>query len=299
MTHNIPENFLDLVMYPRAATLTTLMPDGFPQTTPVWCDHDGTHIRINTMRGFRKEKNMRTNPKVTLLCYDPGEPLRSLEIRGMVVEMTDEGAMEHLDNLTFNYIGRKPYFGACVPAELREKEIPTLCKILPQHIVALDARKKNTEKITPLDQHPQLEDLTHSPIPASHLDLLTRPLHGALTTLMPDGQPQSSLVWCDFDGECPRVNTSLERQKGRNMSRNPKVSLLIIDPENTARFIQIRGEAELVYEGAIHHLDEITRQYTNHPQYYGCVFPLEKQEQETRVICRIHVERITLDAIHS
>jgi PPOX class probable F420-dependent enzyme len=137
------------------------------------------------------------------------------------------------------------------------------------------------------------------PMPASHLDLLTRPIHGVLTTLMPDGQPQSSLVWCDFDGECARVNTSLERQKGQNMSRNPKVSLLIVDPENTARFLQIRGDAELIQEGALSHLDEITRQYTKHPRYYGYVFPLEKQAQETRVICRIHATRVTLDAIHN
>lgn len=137
------------------------------------------------------------------------------------------------------------------------------------------------------------------PIPASHLDLLTGPIHGVLTTLMPNGQPQSSLVWCDFDGECARVNTSLERQKGQNMSRNPMISLLIVDPENTARFIQIRGEAELIREGALVHLDEITRQYTKHPQYYGYVFPIEKQSHETRVICRIHARKITLNAIHS
>ena len=137
------------------------------------------------------------------------------------------------------------------------------------------------------------------PIPASHLDLLTRPIHGVLTTLMADGQPQSSLVWCDFDGECVRVNTSLERQKGQNMSRNPNVSLLIVDPENTARFIQIRGQAELIQEGALTHLDEITRQYTKHPQYYGYIFPHEKREHETRVICRIHASRVTLDAVHS
>ena len=139
---SIPDSFLDLVNYPRVAALTTLMPDGSPQTTPVWCDYDGTYVRINTMRGFRKEKNMRANPKVTLLCYDPRQPLRSLEIRGEVVEMTEAGAMDHLDNLTFGYIGRKPYFGVCVPAELKEKEIPVLCKILPTHIVTLDARKK-------------------------------------------------------------------------------------------------------------------------------------------------------------
>lgn len=136
------------------------------------------------------------------------------------------------------------------------------------------------------------------PVPQSHLDLLTRPVHGVLTTMMPDGQPQSSLVWCDFDGECARVNTSLERRKGRNMLTNPKVTLLIVDPQDTSRYMEIRGEAELVQEWALEHLDEITRQYTRHPQYYGYVFPLEKKACETRVICRIHAKRITLDAIH-
>ena len=137
------------------------------------------------------------------------------------------------------------------------------------------------------------------PIPETHLDLLTRPVHGVLTTIMPDGQPQSSLVWCDYNGECARVNTTRERQKGKNMMRNPKVSLLIVDPENTGRFLQIRGDAELIEQGAPEHLDEITRQYTSYPQYYGYVFPMEKKTRETRIICRIHAQRFTLDAIHS
>lgn len=138
----IPASHLDLVHGPRVAALTTLMPDGTPQTTVVWCDFDGAHMRVNTMRGFRKEKNMRLNPKVTLLCYDPRKPLRSLEIRGLVVEMTEKGALEHLDGLTELYAGKKPYFGACVPEELKETEIPVLCKILPIHVVALDATRR-------------------------------------------------------------------------------------------------------------------------------------------------------------
>ena len=146
MNRSIPESFLDLVNAPRVAALTTVMPDGQPQTTVVWCDYDGTHVRVNTMRGFRKEKNMSANPKVTLLCYDPRQPLRSLEIRGEVVEMTEQGAMEHLDGLCKLYTGKSPYFGTCVPAEFKGKETPVLCKILPTHVVTLDARKK---EVTP------------------------------------------------------------------------------------------------------------------------------------------------------
>jgi PPOX class probable F420-dependent enzyme len=141
--------------------------------------------------------------------------------------------------------------------------------------------------------------LTEARVPDSHLDLLTRPIHGVLTTMMPDGQPQSSLVWVDYDGECALVNTTRERQKGRNVAANPKVSLLVVDPANTGRFIQIRGYAELIEEGAIDHLDALTRKYTSHPCFYGHVYPAQRQLQETRVICRIHATRITLDAIHA
>ena len=137
------------------------------------------------------------------------------------------------------------------------------------------------------------------PVPSSHLDLLTRPICGVLTTMGAGGQPQSSLVWVDHDGECARVNTTLERPKGRNLLANAKVSLLIVDPDNTGRFIQIRGDAELVSAGAIDHLDALTRAYTRHPAFYGFVHPVEQRELETRVICRIHARRITLDAIHA
>jgi PPOX class probable F420-dependent enzyme len=135
-------------------------------------------------------------------------------------------------------------------------------------------------------------------LPASHLDLLTRPICGVLTTMGRDGQPQSSLVWVDMDAACARVNTTLERQKGRNLLADPKVSLLIVDPDDTGRFLQIRGDAELVTVGALGHLDALTRKYTRHPRYYGFVCPLERQQQETRVTCRIHARRVTIDAIH-
>ena len=137
------------------------------------------------------------------------------------------------------------------------------------------------------------------PIPDSHLDLLTRPIHGVLTTMMVDGQPHSSLVWCDYDGVCPRVNTTRQREKGRNMLVNPKVCLLVVDPRNTARYLEIRGEVELIEDGALEHLDQLSRQYTTHPHYYGYIYPAEQQTQETRIICRIHATKITLDAIHT
>ncbi len=141
MTSLIPDSHRDLLNGPRVAALTTVMPDGQPQTTVVWCNFDGTYLMVNTMRGFQKERNMRANPRVTLLAYDPRDTLRALEVRGRVVEMTEDGALAHLDALSELYTGRTPYFGGCVPAELQERETPVLCKILPTHVVALDAHK--------------------------------------------------------------------------------------------------------------------------------------------------------------
>ncbi len=142
MSVQIPASHLDLVEGPPVVALTTVMPDGSPQTSVVWCDFDGTFVRVNCMAGFQKERNMRRNPKVTLLCYDPHQPLRYLEVRGTVVEMTEDGAMEHLDALATRYSGRPTrYFGECIPAEFRRTETPVLCRILPRHVVALDCTK--------------------------------------------------------------------------------------------------------------------------------------------------------------
>lgn len=131
-TH-IPESHLDLIDGPYVVALTTVMPDGQPQTTPVWCNRRDEYICINVMRGFRKEKNMRTNPKVSILAYDPKNPLRNIEIRGCVVEMTEEGAVEHDDELAQLYLGKPgaTFFGDAVPLELQSSHVPVKVRIVP------------------------------------------------------------------------------------------------------------------------------------------------------------------------
>jgi PPOX class probable F420-dependent enzyme len=129
----IPDSHWGLFNGDACVALTTIMPDGQPQITPVWCNLDGAYVLINTMRGFRKEKNMRSNPKVSLLAYDPKQPLHSIEIRGIVVEMTEERALEHLDRLTQLYMHKTNarFFGDCIPAELQATYIPVKIKIAP------------------------------------------------------------------------------------------------------------------------------------------------------------------------
>ena len=129
----IPDTHRYLLDGDACVALTTIMPDGRPQITPVWCNRDGDYVLINTMRGFRKEKNMRGNPKVTLLAFDPKQPLHSIEIRGIVVKMTEEDALEHLDQLTQLYMHKcdARFFGDCIPAELQATYISVKVKIAP------------------------------------------------------------------------------------------------------------------------------------------------------------------------
>lgn len=130
----IPASHLDLVQRPVITVLSTVMADGQPQCTPVWCDFDGTHVLVNTMAEFQKTKNMRANPRVTLLAYELERPLRYLEIRGRVIEMTEEGARAHLDRLTAAYTGMPRFFGDSVPAELESKFTPTKIIIEPTRV---------------------------------------------------------------------------------------------------------------------------------------------------------------------
>jgi PPOX class probable F420-dependent enzyme len=132
----IPQSHRDLLDGDACVALTTVMLDGQPQITPVWCNREGDYVLLNTMRGFRKEKNMCANPHVTLLAYDPTYPLRTIEIRGTVVETTQEGALDHLNQLTRLYLHRPDarFFGDSVPAELQATYVPVKIKIAPTHI---------------------------------------------------------------------------------------------------------------------------------------------------------------------
>ena len=129
----IPASHRDLAQCPPVAALTTVTRDGYPQTSVVWCDFDGECVRVNTMRGFAKERNMRRNRRVTLLCYDPRQALRHLEVRGMVAEMTEAGAAGHLDCLASKYAGQPVrFFGDAIPASFAETETPVTRMASPE-----------------------------------------------------------------------------------------------------------------------------------------------------------------------
>jgi PPOX class probable F420-dependent enzyme len=109
MVAKIPERYLDLFGKRAFGVLTTLMPDGSPQATPVWVDYDGTCVLVNTARGRCKDVNMRARPRVALAIIDPDNPYRYLQVRGRVVEITEQGAAEHIDRLARKYRGIDHY----------------------------------------------------------------------------------------------------------------------------------------------------------------------------------------------
>ena len=109
MASPIPASHADLFDKPSIAHLSTLMPDGAPQVTPVWCDlHDG-HVRINSAKGRRKDRNIRRDPRVSLSICDPENNNRYLEVRGRVVDLVEDNALQHLNALAKKYLGVDVY----------------------------------------------------------------------------------------------------------------------------------------------------------------------------------------------
>jgi PPOX class probable F420-dependent enzyme len=106
---NIPDRFLDLLEDDKRAfgILSTTMSDGSPQATPVWFNTDGRHILINSAKGRVKDRNMRERPHVAFVILDPSDPYRYMQIRGKVVEITENGARDHINTLSEIYTGNK------------------------------------------------------------------------------------------------------------------------------------------------------------------------------------------------
>jgi PPOX class probable F420-dependent enzyme len=105
----IPESHRDIFEKESFAHFATVIPDGTPHVTPVWVDHeDGEYVLINTARGRRKEKNVKANPKVGVSVLDPDDPYRYVSVRGEA-ELTEEGAVEHIDKLAQRYMDVDEY----------------------------------------------------------------------------------------------------------------------------------------------------------------------------------------------
>jgi PPOX class probable F420-dependent enzyme len=126
----IPPQYHDLLEPKTRALLflATTMPDGSPQVTPIWFSADERHILINSAKGRVKDKNMRARPRVALVIQDPHDLYRYIQIRGRVVEITEEGGLEHINALSLKYDGE--------PWKKKADETRVIYKILPEHVDA-------------------------------------------------------------------------------------------------------------------------------------------------------------------
>jgi len=104
----LTDDVLTLLRRPLMAHVATVMPDGTPQSTPVWIDTDGTDVLFNTAKGRVKHRNLLQSPVVAISFVDDENPYRMIEIRGRA-EMTDEGADAHIDALAKKYLGQDSY----------------------------------------------------------------------------------------------------------------------------------------------------------------------------------------------
>jgi PPOX class probable F420-dependent enzyme len=297
VTRTPPVTHRYLLDRPLPAVLTTEMRDGRLQSTVVWFDRDGDDLLINTMGEFQKARNLRARPRATMLVADADG--RWIEVRADVV--TDgQDATAHLDAVSRRYTGLAPYFGRVVPAHLRETEHPVVFRLIPTVVHAGPTGLPVPRPTTPApwsagEPRPCADEPR---IPASHRDLLGAPVTVALSTRMPDGRAQTQPVWCSVDDNDVLVNTVGERRKARNLRADPRATVLAVDPGDSGRWIEIRGDVDLVERGALAHLDALTAAYTPHPRFYGGVYPEERRHRETRVVARIHPRHIVCDAVH-
>jgi PPOX class probable F420-dependent enzyme len=124
-------------------------------------------------------------------------------------------------------------------------------------------------------------------IPDKYKDLTSKVAFAQLATVMPDGTPQVTPVWYDYDGRHVCVNTAKGRVKDKNMRRNKKVALSVQDPENPYRYLAIQGEiADITEEGADAHIDSLAKKYLGKDKY-----PF-RQPGEVRVIYKIRPDKV-------
>jgi PPOX class probable F420-dependent enzyme len=125
-------------------------------------------------------------------------------------------------------------------------------------------------------------------IPDKYRDLFSKRAFANLGTLMPDGRPQVTPVWIDLEGDFVVFNSAKGRQKDKNVRRDPRVALSIVDPDNPYRYLEIRGRvAEITEHGANEHIDKLAKKYLGVDKYpYG-------QPGEVRVMYKVQPEHTT------
>lgn len=116
--------------------------------------------------------------------------------------------------------------------------------------------------------------------------LLERPIHAWVTTVRPDGSLHSTVIWVDVDGDDVIFNTAVGRAKERNLRKDPRVSVSVLDPENAFHLVSISGNATLELDGADAVIDRLAKKYLGVDRY-----PY-RQQGEQRITVRVSVDKV-------
>lgn len=120
--------------------------------------------------------------------------------------------------------------------------------------------------------------------------LLDSPVFVVVGTVQPDGSPQLSPVWVKRDGDDLLISTTADRRKKLNIERDPRVSVVVLDPDSPYEYAEIRGTAEITTRGAQELIDELSLKYTG--KKYAEFNPSSAQDAE-RVVVRIRPRKVT------
>ena len=253
---SVPADFADLCGAPHFAHLVTVNPDSSPQSSPIWImparvadDGSVAAIRFSTGVGYRKSLNMEREPRVSLTIHDNDNPYRTLEITGRAVleQRTD---FTDIDEISHTYLGTDyPYKGPTADG----------------YTVTVEIERAITSG--DFDPPPSAANL------AADSDLLNPPHFAHVATVSRDGQPRSSVVWHRRSSSSTAGDhdiefwTGAEAVKTRHLRRNPAIAVSIHDEANPYRYVELRGQAEIVEVDDHQLLDELTPLYWQLERY--------------------------------
>ena len=127
----LTEELLAMLRQPSTCYIATSMADGSPQVTQTWVDTDGEHVLINSVQGYVKLRNIERDPRVAVVVSEPENRSRYFQVRGRVVDVTTDGAVDHIEMLAQKYLGTPyPWYGG-------REQVRTIIVIEPEKVSSM------------------------------------------------------------------------------------------------------------------------------------------------------------------
>lgn len=127
----LPTELIALLRAPSLSFIATTMPDGSPQLTQVWVDTDGEHVVVNSVNTHVKVRILERDPRVAVTIADPADPSNYFQVRGRVLQLTTDGAVEHIETMSRKYLGTPyPWYGG-------RDQVRVKLVIAPEHVSAM------------------------------------------------------------------------------------------------------------------------------------------------------------------